>query len=457
MPRSWWGRNSSRALSEGSERSPALRWFGRTPNHHRSTGWSGLWGPIGAEAEAAKAPVTNDTSPPVSRAPHTKGELRISEYQYYEFQAVDRPLTQKEISELRHYSSRAEITSSSFVNVYEWGNFRGDPDSWMEQFFDGFLYLANWGTRWTMLRVPGSLLDAQSVRAYCVGEGLTCRRKGDHVILSFSSEAEGYEWVGGEGWLGALLPIRTDLMQGDLRALYLGWLLAVQREEVDDDEQEPPVPPGLGDLSASLVRLTEFLGIDSDLIAAATEHSKVKQPAALSEKEIGIWISMLLVEEKDSLLARLMASDNRRIALEIRQRAIREVRREVYESPARRRAAGELAARARSLGEQRRNKEAEKRACDEARRERERAAMRKEHLESLGGTEDAVWAQIHRLIATRQPKRYDEAVSRLRDLRDLAQIQGDTGEFSARMSRLHHEHQRKASLVDRFLKARLLG
>ena len=32
----------------------------------------------------------------------------MSEYQYYEFQAVDRPLTQEQIIELRGYSSRAD-------------------------------------------------------------------------------------------------------------------------------------------------------------------------------------------------------------------------------------------------------------------------------------------------------------------------------------------------------------
>jgi hypothetical protein len=52
----------------------------------------------------------------------------MSEYQYYEFQAVDRPLTQEQMSELRAYSSRAQITPSSFVNVYHWGSFKGNPE-----------------------------------------------------------------------------------------------------------------------------------------------------------------------------------------------------------------------------------------------------------------------------------------------------------------------------------------
>ena len=34
----------------------------------------------------------------------------MSEYQYYEFRAVDRPLTKQEMGALRAISSRAEIT-----------------------------------------------------------------------------------------------------------------------------------------------------------------------------------------------------------------------------------------------------------------------------------------------------------------------------------------------------------
>jgi hypothetical protein len=81
----------------------------------------------------------------------------MSEYQYYEFQALDRPLTQEQMSELRAYSSRARITPSSFVNVYNWGDFKGNPLRWVEQYFDAFLYFANWGSRRFMLRLPKKL------------------------------------------------------------------------------------------------------------------------------------------------------------------------------------------------------------------------------------------------------------------------------------------------------------
>jgi hypothetical protein len=53
----------------------------------------------------------------------------MSEYQYYEFQALDRPLTQHEMRELRKYSTRATITATRFINHYEWGDFPCTPDT----------------------------------------------------------------------------------------------------------------------------------------------------------------------------------------------------------------------------------------------------------------------------------------------------------------------------------------
>src|SRR5262249_2811284 len=51
----------------------------------------------------------------------------LSEYQYYEFLAADRPLDERQQAELRAISTRADVTATSFVNEYHWGSFRGDP------------------------------------------------------------------------------------------------------------------------------------------------------------------------------------------------------------------------------------------------------------------------------------------------------------------------------------------
>jgi hypothetical protein len=52
----------------------------------------------------------------------------MSEYQYYEFLAIDGPLTSEEMAALRALSTRAHITPVSFTNFYNWGDFKGNPD-----------------------------------------------------------------------------------------------------------------------------------------------------------------------------------------------------------------------------------------------------------------------------------------------------------------------------------------
>jgi hypothetical protein len=51
----------------------------------------------------------------------------MSEYQYYEFLALDRPLTENQRAELRSISTHAEITATRFVSDYHWGDLKGDP------------------------------------------------------------------------------------------------------------------------------------------------------------------------------------------------------------------------------------------------------------------------------------------------------------------------------------------
>ena len=51
----------------------------------------------------------------------------MSEFQYYEFVAIDSPLSLSTQKKLRAITSRATITATRLVNSYEWGDFKGDP------------------------------------------------------------------------------------------------------------------------------------------------------------------------------------------------------------------------------------------------------------------------------------------------------------------------------------------
>ena len=109
----------------------------------------------------------------------------MSEYQYYEFQAIDRPLTKAEMAAVRALSTRATITPTRFQNEYHWGDFKGDPLVLMERYYDAHVYYANWGTRQFMLRLPRELLDAETVLRYCFSDWAEVHTKGEFTILDF--------------------------------------------------------------------------------------------------------------------------------------------------------------------------------------------------------------------------------------------------------------------------------
>ena len=67
----------------------------------------------------------------------------MSEYQFYEFQILDRRLTDTEMAEVGKLSSRPEITAHSAIFTYNYGDFRGNPHQLMEKYFDAMLYMTN--------------------------------------------------------------------------------------------------------------------------------------------------------------------------------------------------------------------------------------------------------------------------------------------------------------------------
>lgn len=382
----------------------------------------------------------------------------MSEYQYYEFRAVDRPLDDRQMGELRAVSSRAVITPTSFTNEYNWGDFKGSPDKWMEKYFDAFLYLANWGTRRLMLRIPKRLLDSDTAAAFCAGDSASVTTNRDYVILSFVSQIEGEDWAESEGWLASLIPLRSEILRGDLRCLYLAWLLCVQNGEIDDDEVEPAVPPNLRELSASESSFADFLGIDGDLIEVAAQASSRSTEDSGNRKEFESWVRGLPEDEKNTLLLRVL-DDDPQLGTELRIRFATQARAGKHSESASksedRRAVAELLSAAEALTEEKRRRAAERAAAEKKRIEMERAAAREKYLDELAQKADKVWQNVEGLISTKQPARYDEAVKLLVDLRDLAARRGKIEGFQLRHRELCEKHAKKPSLLRKIERAGL--
>jgi hypothetical protein len=250
----------------------------------------------------------------------------MSEYQYYEFLAVDRPLTVAEQAEVRELSTRARITATSFTNEYEWGDFRGDPRELMTRYYDAHLYLANWGTRQIMLRLPRAVLSPELAGQYCVDGCVEVAVTTESVILELASEDESGEWAdGAEDSLSAIAGVRAELAAGDLRALYLAWLSAYGGWEpadeafTDDDEDdlEPPVPAGLGSLTAPQRALADFLRVDPDLLMVAALASPELADVSEDPGAVAAHVAGLPAAEKDRLLLLVASNQAPRARLEL--------------------------------------------------------------------------------------------------------------------------------------------
>ncbi len=385
----------------------------------------------------------------------------MSEYQYYEFQAVDRPLDDKQLRALRDLSTRARITPTSFVNHYDFGDFKGEPAALMEQCFDLHLYLANWGTHRFMLRLPRRFLDPELAKRHCAGHAATVRATAEHVILDFESrDEEGGDWDvdgDGSGWLSALAPLRGELLQGDLRCLYLGWLLCVREGLVDGDAREPAVPPGLAKLSGPLAAFAEFMRLDEDLLAVAAEASGDER-SGLSRGEIEARIQALPEAEKTALLLRFIDGGDPHLAVELRRRfAGAEADSASAGGATGRRTAAELLAAGEARAEERRQRAAEREAEERARRERAQAAARAKYLDDLAKREDMAWRETEALINTKQPNNYGRALDLLKDLRDLGARTGKDDAFAAALRSLRDRHARKPSFVQRLVKEGLVA
>ncbi len=410
----------------------------------------------------------------------------MSEYQYFEFQAIDRPLSNQEMRELRSYSTRAQITPTSFINEYHWGNFKGDEDDWVERYFDAFLYFANWGTHILKLRVPATVLSATAAQRYSSTQSFSIRTTKDWTILSFVSnekdldwpeeeeeeeeedkpwEDDGDEWEedddlhdesDGKGVLSSLISIRSEIAHGDHRALYLGWLLAAQMGEIEPDAKEPPVPPGLTNLSAAQQALVSFLRIDRNLLEVAAENSALMPNNVLpDEAQCLAWLANVAMAEKDVWLARLMRENALSVSTEIQRRFQRgHSRGNTVEVAPISRTAKNLIDRAATREEERARIAKDEAAARKAQALEEKARERVKYLDTLAGRENEIWTDLEKLVTSKHPSNYDSAVMILVNLRELAGRTGDT-DFIRRLEAFRTAHRRKASLLERIREANL--
>src|SRR5271166_1008315 len=216
------------------------------------------------------------------------------------------------------------------------------------------------------------------------------------------------------------------------------------------------LPAGLGELSAPLHSLIEFLGIDEDLIEVAASASAPLN-AGPDQKELATWIQSLPEKEKNNLLAAAVSGSGERWKNGLLRRFEQQNARRTLSAAGTicQRTAGDLLRLVHARVEERTRLLEAKRAAEAARQKAEDEANRSRYLDQLGKREEATWNQIAAHIQKRQPNEYDKAVTLLIDLRDLAVRQGRMTAFQSALGELRQEHAAKESLLRRLIKAKL--
>jgi hypothetical protein len=372
----------------------------------------------------------------------------MSEYQYDEFQAIDRPLSEADRRALRDISTRARITSTSFTNTYEWGDLKADPARLVERYFDLFLYVANWGSHRFALRLPKRLVDKGTLDAF-LGE-VDCadvRVTDAHVILDIGrQEVSSDDRDDGSGWMAALTPLRADILAGDLRMVYLLWLTAVQEDVFEDDEPEPL--PGIGPLTAPLEAFAEFFGIDPDLVHAAAERAAAALPGDAPSAAVRKVIVGLTEAERTNWLCRLFDGDVH-VGAELRARLRADLARGAAAPKLIARTVGELRARATAIRQARLAAAAAKQAAARKLAEKAAKAARQAKLTAMARRGEGAWRDVDTEIDRRSATGYDNAAELLRDLRDVAAAHGTLAAFQTRLDGLRVRHAAKGKFLER--------
>jgi len=360
----------------------------------------------------------------------------MSEYQYYEFRALDRPLSKSAQAELRSCSSRATITASRFVNEYHWGDLKADPDEWMRRYFDAHLYFANWGSNSLMLRLPVSGLDKALLDEFvrpalsdaCSGHeaALAISRTEQHLILVWRfNDESGYcdrfcegDW---QEWLERLLPLRDELLAGDTRPLYLGWLARVGAGELGGSDIEPPLPAGLASLTPAQQALVDFLQLEPDWLAAAAQESPAVLASASDREAEVLWLAEQSPDALRASVALLLAGRIQEAQHGVRQAYL--TWQKARHSPSvisLQRSVAQIGSGLERARQQRLAREKEIQVALAAKQK----AIREAHLVELAARQAQVWLQIDAALQRGSGVGYDHALQLLSELSEALRLVG---------------------------------
>jgi hypothetical protein len=374
----------------------------------------------------------------------------MSEYQYYEFAAIDAPISDEGLRYARGCSSRAEVSRVRWQNTYHFGDFHGSVDTLLK-YYDAHFYIANWGTVRLGLAFPKGVITPGVLQPYLRGgeryeETLTVKEIGNRCIVWWERNEEGGWWeTGGEGLIDQIIGVREELMRGDYRALFLGWLADFNPEEWQDAEDGavlmPPIPAGLNQLSPALAKLIEHFPVDPDALAVAARLSQASTPERVPMAAV---LERLSASEMRAFLARVAEGGGAGVMAELNRLTYPRVQIPLGQAIS----CLDFAEKAIETRETRLKKAA---AAAAAKRQQE-AELRKQHLASVMQRADRIWSGLDPLMDQKIASAYDQAAAQLQELRDAYAQAGGISGFQQKLAGFRHRYSNRPAMLRRIEK-----
>ncbi len=224
----------------------------------------------------------------------------MSEYQYYRFERLDGYLDSKARHELRGISSRADITAISFQVHYNYSDLKANPDEMMLKHFDIGFYYAEWGSIISYIKLPvGTIPDAILEPEI---EGFNIQQTDEWQLLVFEIEECSCYFNDENEFFLYLAGLRSELIQGDWRLVYLMWL-----GDAGSNDELGPMPLIWFDYDCLNEGLRAFASLYNIPLAAVKAlsmllNAKPHHPAKQSGLQLEAWLDKLAEEDKNRLL-----------------------------------------------------------------------------------------------------------------------------------------------------------
>ena len=255
--------------------------------------------------------------------------LFVSEYQCYQFDAIDRILTPAQRREVSELSSHVSVSASSATVEYNYSDFKHDPVQVLKRYFDLYTYESNWGVQRLVFRFNQTSVDLESIAKFELDEWLTVVVEEDQVLIDCYLD-ENYDHdldydYDGSGFAdyhtsrSHFVSFYQEIIEGDYRSLCLWWLKAADFSGVEESGETVIIPDGLGELEGSHRALIRFIGLDSDLLTAVQSSSRklkkgsrsqgakiVKLLPLLSEGEVRKYLDKFLCQNPHSVRSELV-------------------------------------------------------------------------------------------------------------------------------------------------------